>query len=84
MTDNFRSLAPIEIRSIAGTGDGYVPVSKVRFKCDFADANNTVSSIYDDKSSEHLRGTINDPNHVKYLPFYLHWYDSAAMQQGVR
>ena len=67
-------------RFVAGNADGLIPVAVVRFNCDYADPNNTATRIYDDKSVQHLIGTFNDANHVKYEPFFWHWYDSAAMQ----
>ena len=79
MTDVFRVLSSWQIHTEAGDVSMFVPNPIVRFKCNFADPNNTATQIYDDKSAQHLIGTFSDPNHVKYEPFFWHWYDSAAM-----
>ena len=84
MTDRFRGLSSFQVHTAAGDTEIFVPDPIVRFKCDYNGTNNTATQIYDDKSSEHLIGTFSDANHVRYEPFFWHWYDSAAFQQHMR
>jgi hypothetical protein len=80
MTDGFRSLCSMQIRTTAGNTDSWVPSPVMRFACNYDGTNNTITQIYDDVSASHLTGSFSSSDHVKYIPFYWHWYDSAAYQ----
>ena len=92
-TNMFRSLNTVQERSIAGNSELIAPgAAACRFFMDtidtwneeegtgYAGSNNTDTQIWDDKSATHLIGTFNSSSHVRYYPFFWHWYDSAAMQ----
>jgi hypothetical protein len=81
LTDVFYGLYVNQPRATAGDVQLFVPTCALRFKCDYDGTNNTSTQIYDDISVGHLIGTFNSSDHVKYIPFYWHWYDSAAFQQ---
>jgi hypothetical protein len=80
MTDPFRAMSAIQVRSASGDTESWVPVPVVRFKCNYDGTNNTTTQIYDDVSTTHLIGTFNSSSNVRYYPFFWHWYDSAAFQ----
>ena len=78
--DNFRSLSCIQSRETAGNTETYVPVPIVQFKCNYADANNTNTQIYDSKAS-HLVGTFSDSNNVKWTPWNWFWMDINVLRR---
>jgi hypothetical protein len=78
--DPFRTLCVVQSRQTAGNTESWVPAPVVRFTCNLG-GNNTATQIYDDISAAHLIGTFNSSDHVKYIPFQWHWYDSAFFHQ---